>query len=165
MEFNSSLVDHFKRLQVFDQWATQRLIEDLEAIPPIDPTALSRLSHILFSEDIWLARLLREDLTRFTTAWPELPPAECRGKLDELGKKWIIYFSDLRDESFSEIIAYKNTRGVASWLSVGAVLTHVFDHSAYHRGQVTTAIKKAGGEPRATGFYTYVFEERETAEH
>lgn len=160
MDFNASLADHFKRLQVYDQWATRRLLEDLEALSKPDPTALSRLSHILFAEDIWMARLLGEDLSRFTTAWPDLSPAGCREKLDELGKKWGVYFSGLRNESFSEIISYKNTKGVASWLPVVAVLTHVFDHSTYHRGQVATAIKKAGGEPRATGFYTYVFEKR-----
>ncbi len=158
LNFNSSLIDHFKRLQAYDQWATGLLLQDLQKLPVPDPTALSRLSHVLFGEDVWLARLLGEDLSRFTTPWPERSPAECVEALAALGKKWAGYLGGLKDSDFEKIVSYKNTKGQAYQVPVGAILAHVFDHSTYHRGQVATAIKKAGGEPHNIGFYTYVLE-------
>jgi uncharacterized damage-inducible protein DinB len=158
LTFNSSLIDHFKRLLAYDQWAMDLLIKDLEALPTPDPTALGRISHILFAEDVWLSRLLNEDSSRFITPWPERSIAECREKLLELGKKWGDYLNNLKEEDFGKIVSYKNTKGQAYQAPVGGILTHVFDHSTYHRGQIVTAIKKAGGEPHSPGFYGYFLE-------
>lgn len=156
--FNNSLIDHFKKVLAYDQKALELLLRDIEALPSPDATALGRLSHILFAEDVWLARILGEDLTRFNTPWPERSAAECRVKLDELGEKWGSYLEGLREESLSEIKSYKNTKGQAFQMALGGIIPHVFDHSSYHRGQIATAIKKAGGEPHGLGFYGYLLE-------
>jgi uncharacterized damage-inducible protein DinB len=158
--FNASLVDHFKRLLAYDQWAMDLLMKDVEAMPTPEPTALGRISHILAAEEIWLSRLLGVDLSGITTVWPERGPTECRQKLTELGKKWKDYMDNLKDESFGKIISFKNTKGQPNQAPVGAILTQVFNHATYHRGQIATAIKKAGGEPHSTDFYGYILENK-----
>jgi uncharacterized damage-inducible protein DinB len=159
LTFNHSLVDHFKRLLAYDQWAMDLLMKDVEAMPTPDPTALGRISHILAAEEIWLSRLLGENLSGITAVWPERGPAECRQKLAELGKKWKGYLNNLKDEDFGKIISYKNTKGQAYQMAVGGILTQAFDHATYHRGQIATAIKKAGGEPHSPGFYGFLLEQ------
>ncbi len=160
LTFNASLIDHIKRLLVYDQWAMDLLMKDVEALPSPDPTALGRLSHILFAEDVWLARLLGEDSSRFTTPWPERTLAESREKLTEMGKKWGVYLENLKDTDFGIIVSYKNTKGQPNQAAVGAILTQVFNHATYHRCQIATAIKKAGGEPHSTDFYGYILENK-----
>jgi uncharacterized damage-inducible protein DinB len=158
LTFNASLVEHFKRLLAYDQWAMDLLLKDVEALPAPDPTALGRISHILFAEDVWLTRLQGEDHSKFTTPWPERSTAECREKLTELGIRWSAYLNHLGDADFGKIISYQNTKGQPYQAPVGGILTQVFDHSTYHRGQIATAIKKAGGEPHSQGFYGFLLE-------
>jgi uncharacterized damage-inducible protein DinB len=156
--FSNSMIDQYKKVLAYDQWSLDLLLKDIEVLPTPDPTALGRLSHILFAEDVWLTRILGEDLSRFLTPWPARSTAECGEKLEEMGKKWSAYLNGLKEEDLSKIISYKNTKGQAFQLPVGAIVTHVFDHSTYHRGQIATAIKKAGGEPHSPGFNAFVFE-------
>jgi len=158
--FNASLIDHFKRMFAYDQWAMDLLMKDLEGMPVPDPTALGRISHILTAEEVWLSRLLGENLSGVTTVWPELGLAECRQKLTELGKKWKGYLDHLKDGDFGKIISFKNTKGQSNQAAVGVILTQVFNHATYHRGQIATAIKKAGGEPHSTDFYGYILENK-----
>jgi len=156
--FNNSLIDHLKKVLAYDQRALELLLQDIEALPSPDPTALGRLSHILFAEDVWLARVLGEDLTRFNTPWPERSAAECRVKLAEMGEKWASALRELKEEDLSKIVSYKNTKGQAFQMALGGIIPHVFDHSSYHRGQIATALKKAGREPHGLGFYGYLLE-------
>jgi len=158
MEYNSSLADHFKKMQAYDQWANGLLMGNIEALPAPDPAALGRMGHILRAQELWLLRLLGEDTSSFTTTWPELSLAECKAKLAELDPKWKGYLGDLKDSDFGRVIAYKNTQGQAGQLPVGGILGQVFDHGTYHRGQIATAIKKAGGTPSSTGFYGFLMQ-------
>ncbi len=159
MEFNASLKDHFIKLLAYDQWANGLLLKDMEALPTPDPIALARMSHILTAEDIWLTRLEGRDSLGFTTTWVDRSLAECREKLSELAKRWTDYLSRLEDKEFGRIVSYKNTKGQAYQMAAGGILTQVFDHGSYHRGQIATAIKKGGGEPHSPGFYGFVLDQ------
>ena len=158
MAVHSSLLDHHKRMLAYDQWAMRILLEDLAALPAPDPTASGRLSHILVAEELWLCRLTGADTSWATAFFPEKSVAQCLEKLAELHKRWAVYLSALTEGDFGKAVSYKNTKGQAFELPVEVVLTHVFDHSTYHRGQTATAIKKAGGQPRNTGFSAYILE-------
>lgn len=153
-----SLLDHHQRMLAYDQWAMTILLEDLAALPAPDPTACARLSHILVGEELWLCRLTGGDTSWATAFFPEHSAAQSLEKLAELQKRWAAYLGSLQESDLAEMISYKNTKGEAFELPVEAVLTHVFDHSTYHRGQAATAIKKAGGKPRNTGFSAFVLE-------
>ena len=45
--------------------------------------------------------------------------------------------------------------GVAFELPVGLCMLHVSDHATYHRGQLNSMIKRAGGTPSGVMVYTY----------
>jgi uncharacterized damage-inducible protein DinB len=153
-----SLLDHHKRMLAYDQWAMRILLEDLAKLATPDPTASARLSHILVAEELWLCRLTGADTSWATAFFPEKSAAESLEKLAELHKRWNAYLGSLTESDFGKPVSYKNTKGQVFELPVEVVLTHVFDHSTYHRGQAATAIKKAGGQPRNTGFSAYMLE-------
>ncbi len=50
-------------------------------------------------------------------------------------------------QSLSAPLTYRNTRGQEYTLPLGGLMLHVADHSTYHRGQLNSMIKLAGGEP------------------
>ena len=47
---------------------------------------------------------------------------------------------------------YRNTRGEEFENAVEEILTQVFLHSAYHRGQIASTLRDAGHEPALTDF-------------
>jgi len=141
---------------VYDQWANDLSLKDMEALPTPDALALSKLSHILFADDLWLARLLGEDVSGYTFPAPELTTAQCREKLEWLGRKWSEYLDGLKGEDLQVILSYKNSKGMENRLPVGGAIAHVFDHSSYHRGQIATAIKTAGGQPSSPGLSAFL---------
>jgi uncharacterized damage-inducible protein DinB len=51
-----------------------------------------------------------------------------------------------------ETIAYKNSKGEPWTSRVQDILTHVFFHSAYHRGQIASEMRRAGYAPAYTDF-------------
>jgi uncharacterized damage-inducible protein DinB len=143
---------HLKIMLDYDKWANELSLKDIESLSSPDPLALSKLSHICFAEDLWLARLLGEDLSGYTFPAPELSVSQCREKLGWLGDKWSKYLESLKDEDLQKVLSYKNTKGIENQVPVGGTIAHVFDHSTYHRGQIATAIKRAGGKPSSPGF-------------
>ena len=54
--------------------------------------------------------------------------------------------------SLAEAVGYRNSQGEYWTSTVGDILTHVALHGAYHRAQIATAIREAGGTPAYTDF-------------
>jgi uncharacterized damage-inducible protein DinB len=72
--------------------------------------------------------------------------------LDRARRGWTDYLAGLHEADLAEGVGYRNSRG-EFWVStVDDILTHVVVHSAYHRGQIASAVREAGGEPAYTDF-------------
>jgi uncharacterized damage-inducible protein DinB len=86
--------------------------------------------------------------------------ADCEALLEENQAAYAALLNRLGEGDLARIASYKNSKGVAYRTSYLDILTHVAFHSAYHRGQVASAVREAGGEPAYTD---YIVWERETA--
>lgn len=53
----------------------------------------------------------------------------------------------LDDTGVDERVRYRNLAGAEAESSRWTMLQHVVNHASYHRGQVTTMIRQAGGKP------------------
>jgi uncharacterized damage-inducible protein DinB len=61
------------------------------------------------------------------------------------------------DKSFSHVLQYYDKKKQSFKTPVVDVLMHLFNHSAYHRGQLVTMIRIAGGTKiPATDFIAFV---------
>ncbi len=58
--------------------------------------------------------------------------------------------------NFDSAVSYANTRGEEFTSSVKDILTHVSNHSAYHRGQVVALLKGIAEPLPNTDYITYV---------
>jgi uncharacterized damage-inducible protein DinB len=55
-------------------------------------------------------------------------------------------------------VAYRTFKGEPFRHPLGVLLQHVYNHSTYHRGQVTMSLRILGAEPVGTDFVLYVRE-------
>lgn len=141
-----------------DYWANDKFIKALLEMTTPPEKAIKIQSHILFAWDVWLARLLKEDLSGFTNPNPSYSLLECREKLDSLFEKWKNYLSKLKAEDLKEAIVYQNTKGKRFEHKIQNILMHVNMHSQYHRGQLALLVSQEGGNRPTTDFGAYIFE-------
>ncbi len=142
-------VEHYARLMRYGAWANAEALASLgRGSPP--PQALRWMAHLVGSELLWLSRLTSEPPP--LAVWPELDHAACAGRVEELAGAWPRYLSGLSPEDLTDTVAYRNSKGEFWTNGVGDILTHVVMHSAYHRGQIASAVSAGGGDPAYTDF-------------
>ena len=62
----------------------------------------------------------------------------------------------LSPEKLAGDLSYQTLKGIEYRTPIQDVLMHLVLHSAYHRGQVTAAVREAGGKPALTDYVVYL---------
>ncbi len=153
-----ALLEQFRKNFEYNYWANDKFMKALQEMAQPPEKAVKLMAHILFALDVWLARLMKEDLSGYTNPNPSYSPAECRQKLDELDAKWRGYLTALKPEGIEEKTRYTNTQGKPFEMISRNILVHVVNHSHYHRGQLATLVAQNGGTRPTTDYSAYVFE-------
>ena len=114
--------------------------------------AVELLAHIVAGRQIWLHRL---DAT--TDAPSALFPQggsldQVKADLSAIELRWIDYLARLTDAELARVFEYRSYDGGRFRNRVEDVLTQMFGHSLYHRGQIAMLVRSAGGEPAKTDF-------------
>lgn len=157
-------LQHLRRLFDYNSWANRRALESLasaEGSAGGATKALRAFVHLLVAEREWLLRLEESRDTTGFDFWPELTGEACAALLEENERAYASLLGRLGAEDLSRAASYKNSKGVAYSTSYQDILTHVAFHSAYHRGQVASAVREAGGRPAYTDFVGW---QRETGD-
>jgi uncharacterized damage-inducible protein DinB len=116
------------------------------------------LAHCIDAQRIWLTRLnelpnppgLPADQVTRATIWP-LWAKQHEGLLS--------FASRQTADSLSAIFRFRNRRGDPFEMTRGACMLHVSDHATYHRGQLNSMIKLAGGSPSDVSLYAWSLSE------
>lgn len=135
------------------QWADGLLVAQIGAAPA--DRALVLLSHLLAAERVWLSRL-RGEAEPGIAVWPRLSPEECRDLAAENLAGYSRYLESLPQERLSAEVRYRNSAGAEHSTPVVDILTHVFLHGSYHRGQIASAVRGGGAAPPNTDYITFV---------
>jgi uncharacterized damage-inducible protein DinB len=146
----------FRRQFDYDAWAnalTVLSLEQVEGSAAERPLAL--MSHIFAAQKIWLMRLIGEDVTLNMEVFPHYSVEECGELCAEFIDFWKEYFKDLSPKELFSKVRYKNSKGEEFTNTVSDILIHITHHSAYHRGQIATALREAGHTPAVTDFIAY----------
>jgi uncharacterized damage-inducible protein DinB len=140
-----NLVDHFARLFTYDDRAKREVLANLRATPAPPLQSLKLIAHILAAERLWLERLNQQKQTLLV--WPEFTIEQCEGQVAELAPLWKNYLAASSEEELGKSVNYRNSKGEAWSSRKGDILMQVIMHSAYHRGQIATAVRAAGFAP------------------
>jgi uncharacterized damage-inducible protein DinB len=144
------LLQHYGQLVGYDAWANLEMIAALRAAESFPERPLKLIAHIIAAEYLWRARMLQEKPP--LAVWPELALEECDQQARKLPGLWLEFLSKQSAGGLEERVAYKNSKGEAYRSTVRDILTHVFMHSAYHRGQIAADMRQAGHVPAYTDF-------------
>lgn len=167
----ATLLESYRRLAEYNEWMNDTLYESCARLTDEerkrDLGAFFRsvhgtLNHLLMVDHAWLLRCTR-DVERCSprdSAGNAIPITSLdqilyqdfaalraqRRVTDRLLEEWV---ASLDDASLESILQYKSSRGPQRH-PLWWVLTHLFNHQAHHRGQVTTLVKQLGRDPGVT---------------
>ena len=142
------LEQHYRQLADYDEWANLEVITALRVAGRPLERSHKLAAHIVAAEYVWLTRI-RQAPSPYPV-WPDLTLDECGREVPSLAKGWreLLSEGDILDRS----IHYRNSKGKAYNSLVRDILTHVFMHSAYHRGQIASDMRTNGVTPAYTDF-------------
>lgn len=148
-------VAHFSLLARYNAWATQRLLRAVAALPEDDyrrdvglffRSVHATLNHLLVGEQLlWFVRFAEgrsPALALDHEAEPDrmaLAQRLCSG-----AARWEPLIAAMAPARWAGTVDYTSTRGETVRLPFAATLTHVFNHSTHHRGQITAALTALG---------------------
>jgi uncharacterized damage-inducible protein DinB len=150
-------VESFRRLFDYEKDANAKVLASLETVPeanrasPSFQKALSLAAHLVTARNTWLSRLGIGERPR------ELFPQDVA--LNDLASgframesAWTAYLARLSDAEAERVFEYQSFDGGRFRNTVADVLTQLYGHSHYHRGQIASQVKASAGEPAKTDF-------------
>jgi len=150
------LNENERRLASYDAWANKMTLRAIDRIGEAvagNERILKLLGHIMGAKEMWMARIRNEDTSKIEVwpmlAWPDVPLR--LAKVDAALIALVTQRADLKSP-----IRYKNSKGEAFENSIRDLVVHMVNHGTYHRGQLATAIKQAGGEPEFTDYVAWL---------
>jgi uncharacterized damage-inducible protein DinB len=147
-----------KQLLAYNDWANQSTLRALEQSIQNHPKALRAFTHLLIAEREWLLRLKENKDTTGFDFWQEITLMEVKTLASENSEAYKELIESLTEDELGSVAVYKNSMGIEYHTPFRDILTHVFLHSAYHRGQVALAMRETGGVPAYTDYIAFVRE-------
>ena len=153
------MIEHFRKMTRYASWANEH---QMAACGELSPDELKRsvgasfgtifgtLNHLLLADTLWLHRLKREPFT---------PPAsmaeEVWATFEALGqartafdKAFVEYLDLMPGEALEEDLTFASIALQREFtMPVNLILSHIFNHQSYHRGQISLMLRQAGHKP------------------
>lgn len=166
----TTMADRYRRWFRYEKEAHQKALASLATVPearrsdPAFEKALALLAHLAAARELWLHRFgVRE--TGPSTEEELFPHGmsleEVEARLAKMHQEWSDYLGGLDETELSRVFDYRAIEGDRFRNRIDDLLTQLFGHSWYHRGQVAALVRELGGTPAATD---YVFWVREPVE-
>ncbi len=145
--------EYFIRFFNFTNWANKAVADYISTNEIIDEQVLLLASHLAHAQRNWYFRVIGQQ--NDVPLWAPLPPSSLGSKFAENGALWLSHLNDLRDTDFHAKLAYKSMAGDPYLDNLADVLTHLVNHSTYHRGQIIYLIRGLGMTPPGTDFILF----------
>lgn len=131
----------------YDAWANGQVLK--AAVD--EPNVLRLLGHLAQAKRIWLLRVQGTETAQMDL-WPRLTLEALRQSLPQTDGRWIAH---LATESPQRLVQYRNQTGKTFVTPVKDIVIHAANHGTYHRGQLASAVKNAGGMPAVTDYIAW----------
>lgn len=129
---------HFITLFEYEKWANANILDALSQLKEADEKVLDIMAHILLVQMVWYSRI---NNLPDPPVWAKKSLSQCKELYTVNTKILIPYIAQLTDETLKKEVEYKNTKGNKYSNTVSQILTHLFNHSTYHRGQIVEQLK------------------------
>ncbi len=153
-----SFPDRFRRWYEYERDCNAKTLAMLESVPgehrssPEFQRCVDKLAHLVVARQMWLFRLgaFAERPTAIFPAGHTLDTI--RPWLASIEAAWTSYLARLDEAELGREFTYAARDGTTYAWNVLDLLTQVFGHSWYHRGQIATLVKDLGGTPVDTDY-------------
>lgn len=152
------LIERFRRWFDYERnahslalFSLRGVAEELRARPEF-AKAVSLLGHLVAARRVWLFRLGVDphEPKEFFPAGVTLD--ELERQLDQMHRLWQDYLERLTDADLARTFEYKSYDAGPMRNTIEEVLTQLFGHSWYHRGQIAQLVRQMGAEPATTDY-------------
>ncbi len=166
----TTIADRYRRWFAYEKDAHEKTVLSLGTVPeerrshPSFRKAVGLAGHIVAARELWLHRFgIRASGPKSgAELFPEnLTLAELSSRLRDMHQEWGDYLAGVDEAELSRVFEYRSLEGERFRNLVEDLLTQLFGHSWYHRGQVAALVRELGGKPAVTD---YVFWVREPVE-
>ena len=159
--------DDFPTLYAYNRWANQKVLDVCRKLTPEQYAAepapgwssvRQTLTHIAIATEGWLRGLTGENVEKVLTE-AEMPTVD--------DAAWLLDKADQIVESLlsqatpqwltTPVTLRRRNQSVA--LPPWSVLRHLVNHATYHRGQISSKLKRFGIQQPDTDFIYWVFEQ------
>ncbi|MCX6612051.1 MAG: hypothetical protein NTW74_14505 [Acidobacteria bacterium] len=149
------LARHFE----YSLWASLKVLEAAEKLPfdAIEQDRgnsfggiLATLTHIFLADRVWFKRFSGDPYFAFTQPGDSFDLAKLKTEWPIVMNEFTAWIRAQEDSKFQEKLFWRNIKGEDKEELMYKILLHIVNHGTYHRGQVITMIKQAGGEVVST---------------
>jgi uncharacterized damage-inducible protein DinB len=153
-----------RHLAAYSAWASNRVFDALAPIPGEDlmrdlksshKSIHGTLVHMVSAERIWLARVQGAGEAPILEGTDVPALASLRTVWEQVGYDMARFLGGITDKKLQESVTARSPKGETYSHTIGQVISHVVDHSTYHRGQVITLMRQLGVVPPNTGMITF----------
>lgn len=148
------MYQRFQRYHRYDIESNEKTLESLRSIP--DPShadarrAIDLFAHMQAARQLWLSRMdpaiqTPEDIFPANVS---LDRAETWFR--SMNDAWTPFERDLSDAKLRQVVDYKAFDGGRFHSRIEDILTQLFGHGWYHRGQIAMLVRRAAGKPATT---------------
>jgi uncharacterized damage-inducible protein DinB len=152
-----SMADRFRDWYEYERDCNAKTIAMIESVPaerraePQFQKAIDKMAHLVSARRRWLHRMGH---------WPEAPAIFPKGtRVDELAKlvadteaAWVAYLARLNDQDLARTFEWQAVDGKRYRWDLEGMLTQVFGHAWYHRGQIASLVADLGGKAVDTDY-------------
>jgi uncharacterized damage-inducible protein DinB len=150
--------ERYRRWFEYEKDSHAKVLASLEAAPDDVRSAagfqkaVDLMAHIVAARWLWLYRfgVAKQGPSELFPRNVSLPDLSTR--VEEMQAAWSTYLSQLSEADLARIFEYQSYEGPWFRNTVDDILTQLFGHSWYHRGQIASLLRSIGAEPAITDF-------------
>ncbi|SIN78077.1 Uncharacterized damage-inducible protein DinB (forms a four-helix bundle) [Singulisphaera sp. GP187] len=154
-----------RRLFGYMQWADEAMLAASSTVPDREyhlrrgfshGSIHGLLVHGMAAQEVWLQRWRGDGQAAIEGEARYPTRSDLVGHWPKVHSSLSTFLESQTDESLQTTVTAQNTYGEWFSLPLGDTMIHVVDHATYHRGQINSMIKIAGGTPTAPYFQRYL---------
>lgn len=154
------LAQHFE----YSLWATQKILAEVHKLSHAQlgenrgnsfGGILDTLIHIFRADRVWFRRCTGEPTAPFAPEGEVLDLATIEAAWPDIMNGFAAWIRSQPDDYWDGQLAWRNIKGQDMEGVRHRIMLHIVNHGTYHRGQVITMIKQAGGEVVSTDLLYY----------
>lgn len=154
----SSLPERYRRWFEYEKDSHARVLASLQSVPePLRSDerlqkAVDLMAHLVAARWLWLHRFGAAGMGPSDLFPREVLLEDLPDRLSTMEFAWGKYLKRLDESELARVFEYQSLDGGRFRSSVEDVLTQLFGHSSYHRGQIAQLLRSLGVEPAVTDF-------------